>query len=296
MSWEQIARRQHGTVTRRQLLDAGLSERVIDGLITRGEVTRQLSGIYLVRGAPETYLSTLWTAVLATDGVLGHNTACHHWDVIDERTMPLTILVPVERRVQAPRGVRVRRRTGPIPRTIHRGLPVTPRSESILDLLGDLSRPQGATLLDRSLQQNWLSDRDVLRRLESPHRGNVRLRQLARVLGDGAEAESERMLHRLLRQAGVHGWRPNVTVQVRGRRYRLDVALEESLIAIEIDGMAWHLDAVRKQRDLHRQNDLVGAGWTVLRFTWNDLMYRPEYVVSRIREAAGETRRRISHR
>ena len=43
----------------------------------------------------------------------------------------------------------------------------------------------------------------------------------------------------------------------------------------EIDGRAFHSDADRFQRDRTRQNRLVGAGWTVLRFTWNDLRDRP---------------------
>jgi very-short-patch-repair endonuclease len=172
-----------------------------------------------------------------------------------------------------------------IPVDRHRGLPVTPRPDSVLDVLGEMPLTAGGSLLDRALQQQWLSPIQITQRLAEPARGNPRLRTLARVLGDGAEAESERQLHRLLRQAGIRNWRPNHTVTARGRRYRLDVALPEAMIAIEVDGMAWHLQSDRKQQDLDRQNDLVESGWTVLRFTWNDIMYRPDYVIGRIRRA-----------
>ena len=66
---------------------------------------------------------------------------------------------------------------------------------------------------------------------------------------------------------------------------RLDLAFPAAMVAIEVDGMAYHSDAVRFQRDRTRQNLLVSLGWTVLRFTWWDLVDRPDYVVTTIRRA-----------
>jgi very-short-patch-repair endonuclease len=62
----------------------------------------------------------------------------------------------------------------------------------------------------------------------------------------------------------------------------LDLAFPDVLLAIEIDGWAWHGDPERFQRDRRRQNVLVTAGWTVLRFTWADLIERPEHVLATI--------------
>ena len=56
-------------------------------------------------------------------------------------------------------------------------------------------------------------------------------------------------------------------------------------IAIEVDGWAWHVDVERFQADRRRQNALVNAGWTVLRFTWHDLTADPERVIAQIRAA-----------
>jgi very-short-patch-repair endonuclease len=39
------------------------------------------------------------------------------------------------------------------------------------------------------------------------------------------------------------------------------------------------------QRDRRRQNRLIAAGWTVLRFTWWDLTERPDDVLAQIRAA-----------
>ncbi|MDQ3153549.1 MAG: endonuclease domain-containing protein [Actinomycetota bacterium] len=51
------------------------------------------------------------------------------------------------------------------------------------------------------------------------------------------------------------------------------------MLAIEVDGWAWHSGADRFQRDRTRQNQLHLAGWTVLRFTWHDVAHRPDHCV-----------------
>lgn len=66
----------------------------------------------------------------------------------------------------------------------------------------------------------------------------------------------------------------------------VDVAFAATRIALEVDGMAPHVDVERFRHDRSRQNDLVAFGWTVLRFTWADLTERPGYVVAMIRRLA----------
>ncbi|WP_375497008.1 endonuclease domain-containing protein [uncultured Jatrophihabitans sp.] len=140
-------------------------------------------------------------------------------------------------------------------------------------------------MADRALQRGWLTLSDVEHRLtEHPGRtGNTRLREVATTCGDGAAAHSERLLHRLLRQAGIDDWLPNHPVWFEGELVAVvDVAIRSARLAIEVDGRAFHTDVDRFQRDRQRQNALVALGWTVLRFTWADLIERPGYVVATI--------------
>ncbi|HLY32932.1 MAG TPA: DUF559 domain-containing protein, partial [Jatrophihabitantaceae bacterium] len=105
--------------------------------------------------------------------------------------------------------------------------------------------------------------------------------------GDGAASMSERRLHRILRASRIRGWIPNYQLWMDGSLIAvLDVAIPDLKIAIEVDGMAYHVDVERFQRDRTRQNALVALGWTVLRFTWSDLTERPDYVARAIRRLA----------
>jgi very-short-patch-repair endonuclease len=66
---------------------------------------------------------------------------------------------------------------------------------------------------------------------------------------------------------------------------RLDAAYPERRIAIEVDGYEAHSSPEAFQRDRTRQNRLVALGWTVLRFTWADVVHRPSMVAQAIKEA-----------
>jgi very-short-patch-repair endonuclease len=263
-------------------------------LLKRSLLIRQAHGLYRAAAAPASFEAALWTAVLTTCGVLSGSTAAYLWGMIEQPSAPIRITVPGLRRVVAPPGVQVFRRELPPGTSSHRyGLPVTSRTLAAIDHLVGLPLADACAFADRALQRNWIGQADLLARLANPMRGNTMLRRvMARMVG-GAEAESERMLHRILRHAGIRGWVANYQVQVAGMvRARVDVAFVELRIAIEVDGFAYHSDRARFQRDRSRQNLLVGLGWTVLRFTWSDLNDRPGYVVYTVNTAIAAVVRR----
>jgi very-short-patch-repair endonuclease len=105
------------------------------------------------------------------------------------------------------------------------------------------------------------------------------------VIGD-AESMAEREAATLLRKAGISGWVANGEIRdSAGLIGYGDIVFRAARLIVEIDGWAYHSDREAFQRDRTRQNLLVAAGWTVLRFTWADLRYRPEQFVSTVRHA-----------
>ena len=96
----------------------------------------------------------------------------------------------------------------------------------------------------------------------------------------------ERRMLRLLEGANLP--RPQCQLRVPradGRVAFLDLAYPEIRLGIELDGHAWHSTVRQRQRDNERQNQVVMADWKILRFTYNDVAERPEYVANEVRRA-----------
>ncbi|MDQ3716991.1 MAG: endonuclease domain-containing protein [Actinomycetota bacterium] len=76
----------------------------------------------------------------------------------------------------------------------------------------------------------------------------------------------------------------HVVVDTTGFIARVDLANPQHMIAIEYDG-AVHRNSDVFIQDLRRQNRLVAAGWSVLRFSGSDVLSRPADVVSQVLQA-----------
>jgi hypothetical protein len=205
-AWTRLARAQHGVISRSQLSSCGLSPDQMARLLKRSLLIRQGHGVYRAAPAKASFESALWVAVLMTGGLLGGTTAAYLWGMVEQHSGPIRIIVATRRRVATPSGVRLLRRDLAAATDCSRyGLPVTVRAVSAIDHLVTLPLGQACAFADRALQCRWIGQGHLAERLSSPMHGNVMLRRvLARMVG-GAEAESERMLHRLLRTRGIRG-------------------------------------------------------------------------------------------
>lgn len=75
-------------------------------------------------------------------------------------------------------------------------------------------------------------------------------------------------------------------VELRGRRYRLDLAYPRYRVAVEYDGDD-HRGQRRARRDLAREAALTAAGWQVLRFDADEVLFRPDRIVAAVRAELG---------
>ena len=65
-------------------------------------------------------------------------------------------------------------------------------------------------------------------------------------------------------------------VTANGHNYRLDFAVPDKKIAIEIDGHKFHSSKASRTTDAKRDRDLQIAGWRVFRFTGSEIYKSPE--------------------
>ncbi len=115
--------------------------------------------------------------------------------------------------------------------------------------------------------------------------GNPTKRYLLLDSRDEPWSAAERKFHRLLRDAGITGWKANRPVVLDDFTCYVDVLFRNLKLAIEIDGRLFHTGADVFETDRSRQNQLVLDGWCVLRFTWTMIEERPETVLAMVREA-----------
>ena len=282
------ARYQHGVFSRRQALESGLSGRQVRRRVTSVVWTQPVHNVYADAGLRMSDAAWRWAAVLCCgpDAVLSHRCAAQLWDMPVRAAPRPEISVPVSARVRP--GSRVHLHNIAVPRRDIRivcGLPVTSRQRTVLDCLLTLPHDQGRTLLDRALQRGWVQLPGIVAAVHgaSGRWGVARARTVLAGADPATASQAERVAKAVLTTGRITGWVSNHPLRVGGDVVAyLDIAFPDVLLAIEIDGWAWHSDPERFQRDRSRQNALVAAGWTVLRFTWADLVERPEQVLATV--------------
>jgi very-short-patch-repair endonuclease len=289
MSFASLVRHQHGVFTRHQARAAGFTDRQITRRLRQGIWRRyfpEVAGVIADAGLPPTYRSRLWATTLAFGPPmgLGIQTAAS----LDGWSRPPTdvqVVVPRSRHGTRLPSTLVRRALPDNARLIRRdGLPVTHPALTLSHCLRFLPLAIARDILDRSQQTGGPPLAAVAQQLQPRGPGTAQARQLLSA-ADGSRFAAERLAVRLLREAGVSGFRVNARVNLDGLVAVIDIAFIELGIAIEIDGFAFHTDPQRFTQDRRRQNALTRAGWLVLRFTWADLTERPHDVVRLVREA-----------
>lgn len=280
-AFDELIARQAGVLSVTQAVAAGIPARTVQ---RRAGTWRRLHpGVYLVAGHRLTDEARARAAVLwaGPDAVLTGQAAAHWHGLPVPAPGALQLTVPVRRKLRPRPRVLVRRRDlHRVDVTVVRGLRVA--AEPLAALETAVALDDGTAFLDRVLQRHVHFPRlyrCYCRNLGS--HGSAAAARLIAAAADRADSAAERVLTRLMRQAGITGWR----VAVPFGPYTIDVAFPEAKVAIEVDGWAWHVDADRFRNDRRKGNALVQGGWTVLRFTWHDLTRRPVGCVAEIRAA-----------
>ena len=281
---------QHWAFSRRQAVAAGASGSACHRRIAAGLwVASRHAGVYRLAGHPETWQQRLVSALLAAPAgaVASHRSAAVLLGLREGTPIELTVVAGTH----SIGGARLHR--GPLPSTdriVVVGVPCTRVERTLVDLAGVVEAEPLEQALEAALRLGLTTDERVRRRLDelaAPGRAGVRtLRRVLgrRARGRAAGSELEVRVIQLLRAAGLDDPVRQFEVVVGASRYFVDLAYPNRRLAIELDGLGAHT-GVNFQGDRARQNALVLAGWTVLRFTWADVAERHDEVVAAIARA-----------
>jgi hypothetical protein len=258
MSLEHLLRRQGGVVTLQQAVALGVAPQTVHRRARDGIWQRLHPSVYLVGGhrlTDEARVRAAW--LWAGDGaaVSGPAAAYRHGMLA---RVPEIIDVTVARRCKprAPAGIKIRRRDlAPADLIGTRDLWLTAAPLTALETA--IALRDGSVFLDRALQRH-VRFPTVYRAFcrNMGWHGSAAAGRLLMAAADRADSAAERLLVRILRDAGIAGWVLGHPVGP----WRIDLAFPRQKVAVEVDGWAWHVDAERFRADRRKQNALVRAG------------------------------------
>ena len=260
-------------------LRALVSARSIRNALDAGQIRRVAKGVYALPDAPPAL-----TAARSHGGVVSHLSAAQHWGlgVVNRPALPHVTLEPA----------RVRRRTG-LPCILHwASVPalddVTTPLRTVLDCLRTLPMGEALAVADSALRSGCVEQDELLdaaAKLRGPHRKRI-LRAAA--LADGrSESVLESALRALLIERRIEGFVPQVVVQDGQFSARLDLANPACRLGLEAEGFEHHGTRRALVKDCRRHVNLAIRGWTILRFTWEDVMFDGDWVVDAVERAGG---------
>jgi very-short-patch-repair endonuclease len=261
-----------------------LTARQLDGPAWR----RLFRDVYICADATVDHLTLCQAAalLLPAGAALSHRSAAmlHSANVL-VRDQPVEATAGAGLRSQA--GLRVTRsRLEPVELWRRGGLPVTSPLRTAFDLARAPDLITAVAGLDAMLFRRAIKP-DAFREYLARHRRWTGVGQAARAL-DLARADAESPMETRLRLAIVLSGLPEPVVQydVLNSRgvfvARLDLAYPKKRIGLEYDG-DHHRERDNFRHDAVRLNRLRLLGWTVLRFTADDVFHNPDRMLGQIR-------------
>jgi very-short-patch-repair endonuclease len=274
--------RQHGVLTRNQLLAFGYSPYAIRHRVSTGPLHRVRPGVYAV-GRPRLSRHGYWMAAVLSCGrgaVLSHESAAALWEIRSLESPRVEVSVPsnVTRR---PTGIVVHRRAVLAATDVTRrhDIPVTTPICTLIDLAAKLDRDQLEAAINDA-DKHDLTDPGQLRSAiaQLGRRPGVKaLREtLDRRTFTLTDSELERRFRLLVREARL----PTPETGCRVNGFKVDFYWPELKLVVETDGLRYHRTPAQQARDRVRDQAHTAAGLTQLRFTRAQVRFEPGHVKS----------------
>jgi very-short-patch-repair endonuclease len=272
--------RQHGVITRQQLLDLGFSEKQIRQRIANRRLHPLWRGVYAV-GRPEVSPEGRWLAALLACGpnaLLSHGSAATLWGLgwYERGSIEVTLRQASVRRRP---GIRVHRHPSISGADVatRRAIPVTSAVRTVIDLAPRLGAGGLETVINEGANLDLFSPNELRDAADAAgrHPGLPRLRRvLDRATFRLTRSELERRFLPLVRRAGL----PVPETRVWLNNFEVDFFWPSLGLVVETDSLRFHRTAAQQARDRLRDQAHTAAGLTPLRFTHAQVHYEPRHV------------------
>ena len=254
-----LASRQHGNVTRAQLLELGVTRNALAWWVQNGRLVRVHRGVYALGRPPVVPLERAAAAVLACGphAALSHGSALALWGL---SRWPERFEITVTRGDPRPKGITVHR--SPIPRgqlSLQRGIRVTSVARTLLDCAPRLTDAQLIRAVNDA-RTGHLCSPGAVTGIRHPQS-----RRVAHVLnGPVTRSRFEDRFAALCARYDLPI--PLFNTYVCG--YEVDALFAAERLIVELDSWQFHQDRASFVRDRNRDADTLAAGYATVRITW----------------------------
>jgi very-short-patch-repair endonuclease len=283
----ELARRQHGVVSIRQLQRLlGYSRAGIKGMVDAGRLHRIHFGVYAVGHTDLSVHGECLAAVLAVGpgALLSYHSAGWLWGLRSGSPRPIHVMAVVSRHHPTPKGV-VRHRARNLDETdraLVGGIPVTSVARTTLDLAWKLRGDQLGRVIAQA-EDLGLLDLDDLHSVIERNRGHHGAKRLRQALATYeppiySRSDFERRFVAHLVAAGL----PRPATGWNEVGYELDVCWPERRFAVELDTYETHGGRASFEEDRERDLALALAGIETVRVSERQFLREPDEIAARV--------------
>jgi len=251
-------------------------------IVSRNQLDDEIARGLLVAPFPRAYCrpwdaderAVLERAAVASVGqpvALSHLSGLRRYALLEDWDPLIDVTVPNDRHpIGRTPGLRVHRTRVPTRVRMIDGLPVVEPATAIVrswPLLAGAEQRAPAIL---AVRRRLVTSERLLAAGAAAHgmKGRAAMLRLASLLAAGCESELELWGHlHVFDVPGLRHARRQLVLDVRGQRYRLDLAYEQERVAVELDGYRYHSTRAQRERDMQRDAALASVDWITLRYS-----------------------------
>jgi Transcriptional regulator, AbiEi antitoxin len=288
-----LAGRQHGYVSRTQLLAIGLTPGAIRQCIRSGRLIAVHAGVYAVGYVNRTPVARAMAAVLACGdrALLSHGSAASLWKFYKYWDDPLEVTVPT---LRTRPGIKVHRSRVLTRSDLDRqlGIPVTTPARTVLDIPPRLTDERLTRVVNdgRHAKLLHLDDlEDVLNRNVN-HPGTKRLKPFVNAPSGPTRSELEDDFVAFAKRYNL----PTPATNVWLHGHLVDALFAEERVIVELDSWEFHRFRTDFESNRDRDADLLAAGYQTVRVTHERLTYSPDREARRLHKILADRRRQTA--
>jgi len=295
----ELAERQFSLFTRQQVVALGFTADAIKHRLRTGQWEVIAVGVYRLPGSTRTWEQRVLGLVYAAGpaAAASHRSAAALLGIPGfERRGLVEVTTPRPRRHRTDGALVHRWRPFPAHHlTVIEGIVTTRVARTLCDLAGVLHPGKTERAIDNCLALGVATSGTLQAAFcDLASRGRRGTSVMRRLLADRSEgyvppaSELEARFRDIVREADLP--EPVRQLDVGDDDDwigRVDVAYPPARVLVELDSHRHHSSKLDLEADEARNRRLRHAGWRLVRFTWGDLVERPDWVVSELRRLLG---------